>query len=55
MLGGLGLGSSLGGSSSGSGSTGGASAGSLQKYTQCIQKAGTDAAKARKCANLLTP
>jgi hypothetical protein len=54
LLGGLGLGSSLGSSGS-SGSTGGASAGSLQKYTQCIQKAGSNAAKARKCANLLTP
>jgi hypothetical protein len=50
-LGALGLGSP----STGSGSSGGASAGNLQKYSQCIEKAGSDASKARKCANLLTP
>jgi hypothetical protein len=56
QLGALGLGSSSGGGSSGSGgSGGGASAGNLQKYSQCIEKAGNDASKARKCANLLTP
>jgi hypothetical protein len=57
MLSGLGLGT--GSSSSGSGSSGstgsGTSAGNLQKYSQCIEKAGNDASKARKCANLLTP
>jgi hypothetical protein len=51
MLNGLGLGSS----SSGGGATGGASADNLKKYSQCIQDAGNDAAKARKCADLLTP
>jgi hypothetical protein len=55
-----GLGGALGGSgSSGSGSSGSGSSGAtsdnLQKYSQCIEKAGSDAAKARKCANLLTP
>jgi hypothetical protein len=60
-LGGLGLGTggagagSTGSGSSGTGSTGGASADNLQKYSECIQKAGNDATKARKCANLLTP
>jgi hypothetical protein len=56
-LGGLGLGTGATGSGSGSSGTGssGASAGNLQKYSQCIQKAGNDATKARKCANLLTP
>lgn len=54
MLGSLGLGSaSTGGGTAGG--TGGASAGNLQKYSQCIQKAGNNAEKARKCANLLTP
>jgi hypothetical protein len=53
QLGGLGLGASSGsGSASGSG---GASADNLQKYSQCIQDAGSDASKARKCADLLTP
>jgi hypothetical protein len=52
-LGGLGgLGSS---SSSGSGSSSGPSAGTLKKYSRCIKKAGTNAKKARKCANLLGP
>jgi hypothetical protein len=46
-----GSGSSSSGSSSG---TGGASSDNLQKYSTCIEKAGSDAAKARKCANLLT-
>lgn len=53
-LGGLGgLGGSSGGSGSGSG--GGASQENLEKYSQCIQDAGGDTAKARKCADLLTP
>jgi hypothetical protein len=51
-LGGLGLGS---GSASGGGSSGGASTGDLQKYSQCIADAGQDAAKARRCADLLAP
>jgi hypothetical protein len=58
QLNGLGLSSGSGSSSSGSGASGsggGASAGNLQKYSQCIEKAGNDASKARKCANLLTP
>jgi hypothetical protein len=56
QLGGLGLGT--GSSSSGSGSSsgaGGASSDNLQKYSQCIQEAGSDTTKARKCANLLSP
>lgn len=65
QLGGLGLGG-LGGSSSGSGSSGGGSSGSsgsgssgansaeqLQKYSDCLQDAGQDLAKAQKCAELL--
>jgi hypothetical protein len=64
-LGGLGLGG-LGGKGSGSGSGSGNSGGSgssgstggsnanLEKYTQCVTEAGNDAAKARKCADLLT-
>jgi hypothetical protein len=51
MLNGLGLGSA----SSGGGATGGANAGNLKKYSECIQKAGNNPDKARKCANLLTP
>jgi hypothetical protein len=56
-LGALGLGGS---SSSGSGSSAppsGSSGGNanLQKYTQCVQKAGSNVAKAQKCASLLTP
>jgi hypothetical protein len=62
-LGGLGLGG-LGGSGSGSGSgsaggsgssgSGGGSSANLEKYSQCVTEAGTDAAKAQKCAELLT-
>ena len=52
-LGGLGLGG-LGGGGSGGGS-GGASQENLEKYSQCIQDAGGDTAKARKCADLLAP
>jgi hypothetical protein len=51
-LDGLGLGSASAGAGSASG---GASADNLQKYSECIQKAGNDADKARKCADLLTP
>jgi hypothetical protein len=57
-LGALGIGGGAGATGgSGSGSTGGsgASADNLKKYSQCIQEAGNDAAKARKCADLLTP
>jgi hypothetical protein len=57
-LGGLGLG--LGSTSGGSGASGasgssGASSENLQKYSQCIADAGSDSAKASKCADLLTP
>ena len=55
---GLGGGGSTGGTggSSGTGSgTGGASADNLKKYSKCIEDAGNDASKARKCADLLTP
>ena len=63
QLGGLGLGGA--GSGSGSGGAGGGSSGggsgsagtdnaNLEKYSQCIQEAGSDTAKARKCADLLT-
>jgi hypothetical protein len=63
QLGGLGLGGALGGtggsgsngsSGSGSGSSGSsANSEKLQRYTQCLQSAGGDAAKAQKCADLL--
>jgi hypothetical protein len=53
-LGGLGSGSGSGSGSSGSG-TSGTSSQNLQKYSQCISDAGSDSAKASKCANLLTP
>jgi hypothetical protein len=54
QLGGLGLGT--GGTSSGSGTSGsGATSQNLAKYSKCIQDAGSDAAKAQKCADLLTP
>ena len=58
QLGGLGLGgagsSGSGSSSSGSGS-GGASAEDLKKYSDCVTAAGSDTAKAQKCADLLSP
>jgi hypothetical protein len=53
-LGGLGSSGTSGSGSTGSGSTGASSA-NLQKYSQCISDAGSDSAKASKCANLLTP
>jgi hypothetical protein len=58
QLGGLGL--SAGSASSGSGSAAGSGSGSanaqsLDKYAKCIEQAGNDAAKAQKCADLLTP
>jgi hypothetical protein len=59
-LGGLGLGG--GSTSSGSGSSGGGGSGSsgasaeqLKKYSECVRKAGSDAQKAQKCADLLSP
>jgi hypothetical protein len=57
QLGGLGAlgGASSSGSGSGSAGSGGASSGNLEKYSNCIQDAGSDASKARKCADLLTP
>jgi hypothetical protein len=54
-LGGLSGSGSSGSGSSGSGSSGGASSDNLEKYSQCIEDAGSDATKARKCADLLTP
>jgi hypothetical protein len=43
-------------SSSGSGSaSGSASSQNLEKYSKCIEDAGSDASKAQKCADLLTP
>ncbi len=58
QLGGLGLGGSgaSGSGSSGSGSgSGGASAEELKKYSDCVTEAGSDTAKAQKCAELLSP
>ncbi len=61
QLGGLGLGgagssgSGSGSSGSGSSGTGGASAEDLKKYSDCVTAAGSDAAKAQKCAELLSP
>ena len=57
QLGGLGLGGAgSSGSGSGSGSNGGgASAEDLKKYSDCVTAAGSDTAKAQKCAELLSP
>jgi hypothetical protein len=55
QLGGLGLGGSSSSGSSGSGSSGGVNSGNLDKYTKCVEDAGSDAAKASECANLLAP
>jgi hypothetical protein len=56
-LGGLGLGG-LGGASgsgsSGSGTSGASNNKNLEKYSKCVNDAGNDTAKARKCADLLT-
>jgi hypothetical protein len=50
------LGGLTGSSSSGSGSSSSTpSSENLQKYSECIDKAGNDTTKARKCADLLTP
>jgi hypothetical protein len=55
QLGGLG-GLAGGGSSSGSGSGGStADRAKLERYTDCITKAGSDTAEAQKCAELLQP
>ena len=58
-LGGLGLGGL--GAAGGTGSTGGAGSGTsgagnanLEKYSKCVTDAGSDVAKARKCADLLS-
>jgi hypothetical protein len=60
QLGGLGLGAGAPGSGSGSGSGSdssgsGASAKALKEYSDCIEAAGEDVAKAQKCAELLSP
>jgi hypothetical protein len=57
QFGGGGLGA-LGGGGAGSGgssSGGGGSAEDLERFSDCIAKAGEDTAKARKCSELLTP
>ncbi len=56
QLGSLGLGGLGGGAQSGggAGAGGGASSQALEEYSQCIRDAGNDAAKAQKCADLLT-
>jgi hypothetical protein len=57
QLGGLGLGGLGGASGSGSGgsASGGTSADALETYSDCVRDAGSDAAKAQQCADLLTP
>jgi hypothetical protein len=52
QLGGL---SGLSGGASGSSGSSAASSQNLEKYSKCIQDAGADATKARKCADLLAP
>ena len=54
QLGGLGLGGA-GSSGSGEGGGSGASAEDLKKYSDCVTAAGSDTAKAQKCADLLSP
>lgn len=55
LAGGLGGSGSSGGGSSGSGSgSNGSNADAFKKYSDCVAKAGNDAAKAQKCADLLT-
>jgi hypothetical protein len=51
----LGLPGLSGAPSSGSGSGGGASSENLEKYSQCVQDAGSDPEKLRKCGELLSP
>jgi hypothetical protein len=57
QLGGLGLGAGAGSSGSGASGagSGGASAEQLKKYSDCVQAAGSDSAKAQKCADILSP
>jgi hypothetical protein len=56
LLGGLGLGGASAGGSGGAAapSTGGGSAEDLEKFSDCITKAGDDVEKARKCSELLS-
>jgi len=54
-LGGLGSGSGSGSSGSGSGGSNGSSGSNLDKYSDCLEKAGSDIEKAQDCAELLTP
>jgi hypothetical protein len=56
LLGGLGLGGASAGGSGGAEapSTGGGSAEDLEKFSDCITKAGDDVEKARKCSELLS-
>jgi hypothetical protein len=51
----LGIGAATGAPPSGSGSGGGASSQNLEKYSQCVQDAGSDTDKLRECGELLTP
>ena len=51
----LGIGAAIGAPPSGSGSGGGASSENLEKYSQCVQDAGSDTDKLRECGELLTP
>jgi hypothetical protein len=57
QLGGLGLGAASGGSSESGGSssddTGGSSTEDLEKFSKCIEDAGEDVEKARKCSELI--
>jgi hypothetical protein len=50
-----GLSALSGGSSSSSSGSSGSSQKDLQQYSDCVTKAGSDVAKARKCADLLSP
>jgi hypothetical protein len=54
QLGGLGLGGLGGSGSGGSGGSGSSNNANLEKYSKCVQDAGSDTAKAQKCADLLT-
>ena len=53
-LGNLGGSGSSGGAGSGSGSSGAGSQKNLEDYSKCVTEAGGDAAKATKCADILT-
>jgi hypothetical protein len=57
QLGGLGLGGAAGSGGSGSGGSGSGGGGSsedFEKFSKCIEEAGNDTAKARKCSDLLS-